>query len=140
LFSGTALPDVSFADRWSFALTAALAAPALVAAQYTIHNAIALFFPAWVPSGSQRTRGIDAMGQRLIMLAAIIIALLIFALPGAIAGFIVWLALHRLIGAAVFVPAAALFAVIVGAEVLAATELLGPAYERLDLLSVERGE
>ena len=33
-----------------------------------------------------------------------------------------------------------MFAAIVLVEVLVATELLGPAYERLDLLSVERGE
>jgi ABC-2 type transport system permease protein len=140
LFSGTALPDVPFVDRWAIALAAAIAAPALVAAQFTIHNAIALIFPAWVPSGAQRTRGIDAMGQQLIMLAAIVIALLIFALPGAIAGVVAWFVFHRLIGAAVFVLAATLFAGIVAVEVFAATELLGPAYERLDLLSVERGE
>jgi ABC-2 type transport system permease protein len=140
LFSGTALPDVPFVDRWAIALAAAIAAPALVAAQFTIHNAIALIFPAWVPSGARRTRGIDAMGQQLIMLAAIVIALLIFALPGAIAGVVAWFVFHRLIGSAVFVLAATLFAGIVAVEVLAATELLGPAYERLDLLSVERGE
>jgi hypothetical protein len=43
-------------------------------------------------------------------------------------------------GAAVFVPAAVLFAAVVLTEVLAATELLGPAYERMDLTSVERAE
>jgi hypothetical protein len=140
LFSGTALPDVRFVDRWAIALSAAVVAPALVAAQFTIHNAIALVFPAWVPSGAQRTRGIDAMGQQLIMLAAIVIALVLFALPGAIAGAVVWFVLQRLIGTFVFVLSAAVFAGIVAVEVLAATELLGPAYERLDLLSVERGE
>jgi hypothetical protein len=30
--------------------------------------------------------------------------------------------------------------VIVGVEVLGATEMLGPAFERLDILSVERAE
>ncbi len=140
MFSGTAFPDVAFVDRWAFTMSAVLVAPALIAAQYTIHNAIALFFPAWVPSGAQRTRGIDAMGQRLIMLAAIVVALIVFALPGAIAGLFIWFVLQRFLGAAVFVIAAALFAGIVIVEVLAATELLGPAYERLDLLSVERGE
>jgi ABC-2 type transport system permease protein len=140
IFSGTAFPDVTFVDRWAFTMSAVLVAPALIAAQYTIHNAIALFFPAWVPSGAQRTRGIDAMGQRLIMLAAIVVALVIFALPGALAGLVVWFVLQRFIGTAVFVVASVLFAGIVLVEVLAATELLGPAYERLDLLSVERGE
>ena len=65
IFSGPAFPDVTLVDRWAFIVSAVFVAPALVAAQYTIHNAIALFFPAWVPSGVQRTRGIDAMGQRL---------------------------------------------------------------------------
>ena len=46
----------------------AILAPALVFAQLTIHNAVALMFPAWVPLGNQRPRGLDAMGQRLIML------------------------------------------------------------------------
>ena len=140
IFSGPAFPDVRFVDRWAFIVSAVFVAPALIAAQYTIHNAIALFFPAWVPSGVQRTRGIDAMGQRLIMLAAIVVALVIFALPGAVAGLVVWFVLQRFLGTAVFVVASAVFAGIVLVEVLAATELLGPAYERLDLLSVERGE
>ena len=105
-----------------------------------MQNALALFFPAWVSLGSQRTRGLDAMGQRLIMLAAIVVALVLFAVPGGIAGGIVWLALRRVMGAAVFVPAAVLFAAVVLTEVLVATELLGPAYERMDLTSVERAE
>jgi hypothetical protein len=140
LFSGAAMPDVPFVDRWSVAISALLAAPALIAAQYTVQNALALFFPAWVALGAQRTRGIDAMGQRLIMLAAILLVLAIFAVPGGIAGGIVWLVLRNVMGVAVFVPAAVLFAAVVLTEVLVATELLGPAYERLDFTSVERGE
>jgi hypothetical protein len=80
------------------------------------------------------------MGQRLIMLAAILLVLAIFAVPGGIAGGIVWLVLRNVMGVAVFVPAAVLFAAVVLTEVLVATELLGPAYERLDFTSVERGE
>jgi hypothetical protein len=48
--------------------------------------------------------------------------------------------LNRLLGVFVFVPAAVVFAAIVLVEVLAATELLGPAYDRIDATSVERGE
>jgi cytidyltransferase-like protein len=40
----------------------------------------------------------------------------------------------------VFVPAAVVFATIVLVEVLAVTELLGPAYDRIDVTSVERAE
>jgi ABC-2 type transport system permease protein len=140
LFSGTAMPDVPFVDRWMFAVSAFVAAPAVVAAQYTVQNALALFFPAWVSLGNQRTRGIDAMGQRLIMLAAILLALLLFAVPGGIAAAVVWFVLRGVMGAAVFVPASVVFAGVVFVEVMTATELLGPAFDRLDLTSVERAE
>ena len=140
LFSGAAMPDIPFVDRWAYAVSALVAAPALIAAQYTVQNALALFFPAWIALGNQRTRGIDAMGQRLIMLAAIIVALALFAVPGAIAGGIAWLVLHNLLGAGVFILAAVLFAGVVLTEVMVATELLGPVWERMDLTSVEKAE
>ena len=140
LFSGTAFPQLASGWRFALAVSATLAVPALVAAQYVVHNAVTVFFPAWVPQGRQRARGVDAMGQRLIMLAGIVVALLVFALPGALLGGIVWFAFARLLGPAVLVPATALFTLTVLTEVLVATELLGPAYERLDVLSVERGE
>ena len=140
IFSGTALPEVRFVSRWSFAIAAAFTAPALIAAQFVVHNAATIFFPAWVQLGRQRTRGIDAMGQRLIMLAAILLALLLFAVPGAVAGGTVWLVFHRMTGDVIYVPIAMLFAAIVFVEVLVVTELLGPAYERIDLMSIERAE
>jgi hypothetical protein len=80
------------------------------------------------------------MGQRLIMLAGVIVSLLLFSVPGALAGGLVWLASRSLLGAAALVPASVLFMLTVLVEVLMATELLGPAYDRLDLTSVERGE
>jgi ABC-2 type transport system permease protein len=134
-FSGTAVP-------WRIAPGAAgmILAPALVLAQYTIHNATALIFPAWVPLGGGRPRGVDAMGQRLIMLGATWIVLILAMIPGAIVGGILWLAFSRFLGPWILIPAAAVCTAIVVVEVLMATEALGPAYERLDLTSVERGE
>ena len=55
-------------------------APALVLAQYVIHNAMALLFPAWVSVGRERPRGVDAMGQRLIMLGGTW-AMLLLSIP-----------------------------------------------------------
>jgi len=140
VFSAAAAPGMPFFSRVSFALTAAIAGPALIAAQYAVHATFTIFFPAWVQIGSQRTRGIDAMGQRLIMLLAIVVSLALFALPGALGGGVVWLIFRNLVGNVVFVPAAIVFAAIVLVEVLAVTELLGPAYERIDVTSVERAE
>jgi hypothetical protein len=80
------------------------------------------------------------MGQRLIMLGGTWLLLIVMMFPGVIAGAIVWFALERFVGPAILVPAAVVCTVIVGIEVLLATEALGPAYERLDLTAVERVE
>ena len=138
--SGTVLPSVSLGWRMSGGGALALLAPSLVLSQLTIHNAVALMFPAWVPLGNQRSRGLDAMGQRLIMLGGTWLLLILSAVPGAIAGGIIWFALERFVGPVALVPAAAVCTVIVGMEVLLATEALGPLYERLDVLAVERAE
>jgi len=126
--------------RFSVAGAAAVLAPALVFAQLTIHNGVALMFPAWVPLGNQRQRGLDAMGQRLIMLGGTWLLLIVMTLPGALAGAIVWFALGTFLGPAALLSGAVVCAVIVGTEVLVATEALGPLYERLDVLAVERAE
>jgi hypothetical protein len=139
--SGTMLTNVSAGWRIGGGAALAILAPAMVFSQLTIHNAVALVFPAWVPLGNQRPRGLDAMGQRLIMLGGTWLLLTISLLPGAIAGSIVWFALRSFLGAgAALVPAALVCAVIVAMEVLLATEAIGPAYERLDAMAVERAE
>jgi len=138
--AGTMMTHVGLGLRLGGGAALAILTPALVLSQLTIHNAAALIFPAWVPLGNQRPRGLDAMGQRLIMLGATWLLLVLSFLPGAIVGGIVWFALQHFIGAAALVPAALVCTAIVAVEVLLATEALGPAYERLDVLAVERAE
>jgi len=140
LLSSAVFADVSGAVRLSVGAASAILAPALVFAQLVIHNGVALMFPAWVPLGTQRPRGLDAMGQRLILLGGTWVLMAVLMLPGAIAGGGVWFALRGFAGPAAFVPAALLCTAVVGLEVLVATELLGPAYERIDIMSVERSE
>ena len=71
-------------SRVSIAAAAAIVAPAIVLSQTVVLNGIAVLFPAWSTLGSSRARGIDAMGQRLVMLAGILLTLLLSLLPGAI--------------------------------------------------------
>ena len=140
IFSGAALPRVAFVDRWSVVVAALIAAPSMIAAQYAVQNTATILFPGWVQIGTQRARGIDAIGQRLILLAAIVVSLLLFALPGAVGAAVLWIVFRRLVGVFVFVPMAIVFSAIVLTEVLVVTELLGPAYERLDVMSIEKPE
>jgi hypothetical protein len=140
IFSAAAFPDWPVGTRVSLALAAAILAPVLVFAQLLVHNAAAVLFPAWVPLGSSRPRGLDAMGQRLIMFAGVLLTLILMMAPGLLAGAILWFVLRRFVGEAALIPAAIVCLGIVGVEVLAATEALGPAYEHMDALSVERAE
>jgi hypothetical protein len=126
--------------RLGVAAAAMLVAPALVFAQLTIHNGVALMFPAWVPLGNQRARGLDAMGQRLIMLGGTWLLLIVMTAPGAFSGAIVWFAFRTFLGPGALLLGAIVCAMVVGIEVLVATEALGPLYERLDVLAVERAE
>jgi hypothetical protein len=140
LFSAAVFSRTAIAWRLAIGTAAMILVPALVAAQFTIHNATALLFPAWVPVGSGRPRGVDAMGQRLILLSGTWLMLALSLLPGVVAGGLLWVAFYRFVGPWILVPAATVCAAIVATEVVMASEALGPVYERLDMTSVERGE
>lgn len=140
VLSGALFPFWGLGTRISVGLAVAALAPGVAFAQLAIQNGMALLFPAWVALGSQRARGFDAMGQRIIMLGATWLVLLAMILPGAIAASVIGFALQFLVGPAALVPAAAVCSAALLVEVLVATELLGPAFERLDLLAVERAE
>ncbi|MGE0450032.1 MAG: hypothetical protein AB7Q29_10675 [Vicinamibacterales bacterium] len=145
-FGGVAWLLSDFAAAYERTLVHALAAsafilmPAIVAAQYTVHNGIAIFFPAWIPTGPTRPRGVDAMGQRLILLGATWGILAVALLPAALGAALLWRWLGSVIGAWVLPPAALAGALVVGAEVLGATSLLGRALDRLDVTKTERPE
>lgn len=138
--SGTIMLRVGLAWRMGIGAAIAILTPALVFSQLTIHNAVALVFPAWVALGNPRARGLDAMGQRLIVLGGTWLLLILSVIPGAIAGAILWFAFKQFIGPMALVPAALACTAIIAIEVLLATEALGPAYERLDMMAVERAE
>ncbi len=131
----------SLALRVSVAIAGALVAPALLLAQLAIHNAIVLVFPGWAAIGRDRARGFDAIGQRLITLGGTWVVLLVALLPGALSGALTALAAVKIgAGPASIVPGAAVCTAITVLEVALGTEALGPVFDRLDLLAVERGE
>jgi len=129
--------EASLELRVVVALTSAVVAPAIVFAQFAIQNSFALLFPAWVPLTNQRARGLDAIGQRLILLGGTLLVLVVTTLPGAAVGAVVWFALRSVVGAVAPVPAAAAFTAVIAIEVLLISEMLGPVYERLDLTAIE---
>jgi hypothetical protein len=114
--------------------------PALVGTQYAIHQAAAVLFPAWIPS-DQEMRGLEAAAQRLILFAAVALALVVMVAPALVFGGAIGVLIYRLVETPLaVVPAAAVSLALVAMEVFAVTELLGPVYDRLDLSGIERVE
>lgn len=115
-------------------LAAALGMPILVTAtgiQYTIQNAIALFFPAWVRDTVPT--GIDGMGQRILMMIGSIVLLMLLLIPALVIGGLAFLAADVLAGLTAGIVAAGVLAVItLWGELAGAMVWLGRTYDRLD--------
>ena len=74
--------------RVGYAIAAAVVVPGIIMAQLVVvqENGLAIMFPAWVTIGTSRARGVEATGQRMLMMAGNILTLVIAILPGAIVG------------------------------------------------------
>jgi hypothetical protein len=127
-------------DRVSYAAAALILAPALILSQTIVQNALAVIFPAWVRVGATRARGIDVMGQRLLLMGGNLLALALSLVPGAIAGGLAGLAIYALTGSIPVVLPAVLVAIVVFAEGWLATELLGRVLDRTDVSAVDAAE
>ena len=137
MVSASRIPSANRIAVWTAFL---LVTPALVLAQYTMHNAVAVVFPGWVPLGATRPRGVDAVGQRLILLIANWLGLVLALLPGILITSALSRLLRPLIGPWIIPIGALLTTAIVVAEAVLLTEALGPVFERMDVTSVERAE
>ena len=135
VFAGSE-PALRHAVGWA----SLILAPAIVVGQYTVHNATAILLPAWVPLGRSRPRGVDAMGQRLILLGATWLVLTIALLPGIVTTIALWRLFADSLGPWVLVIGALVGAAGMAVQVALATEALGRVFERMDLSSVERAE
>jgi hypothetical protein len=101
-----------------------------------VHNAAALLFPSWVRAPGAASRGLESMGQNLVLTALTIAAAAVVLAPAALAGGAAWWAVRHLTrGAAgpwALAPAgvvATLAALVVLAPVVA---WLGGVFDRTD--------
>lgn len=114
-------------------LAGACVLPAVTAAVLFVQNGAALLFPAWMSFGPGQVRGIEAMGQRLLNLAATLLVLAVGVLPAALVGGLVYFLLAQagLYQGAMVLGSATGSAVVWGALALG-TLGLAKLYEQLD--------
>ncbi len=124
----------------SLALAAGLLAPALILAQLVLQNGMAVLFPAWVSVGTSRARGIDAMGQRLLMVAGVMLTLVAALVPAVMAAGLAGVVIYTLTRVIPIVIPALIVAGVVMGECWIATELLGAVLDRTDVSALEAVE
>lgn len=126
--------------RAALLVSVGLLAPMLIAGQVIIQNAAVVLFPGWIATGGARARGIEAMGQNMLMFAGTLLALAIGVLPAsAIAGGLGYV-LYLFLGWPGLLPAAMLLASILVVEAGLVVMWLGRVLERTDPAQVEIAE
>jgi len=128
------------AHRLSWLAAAFVLAPAIILSQVVVQNGLAVLFPGWVAIGASRARGIDAMGQRLLMLAGILFALVVSLVPGVVAAGAVAFLAYQLTGAILILLPAVVVALVAAGECWLAIEGLGRVLDRTDPSAVEAVE
>jgi ABC-2 type transport system permease protein len=127
-------------SRAAVAIAGAVLAPMLIAGQLIIQNAAVVLFPAWIVTGGARARGVEAMGQNMLMMAATLLSLAIGVLPAAVvAGGLGWL-LYLVVGWPAVLPAAIVLTAILLVEAALVLTWLGRVLERTEPAQVEAAE
>jgi hypothetical protein len=126
--------------RITWATAAALAAPGLIAAQLLVHNGMALLFPAWVRLGPRQSRGIDTMGQMMLMAFGMTVVVVVALIPAILAGAAVGGSMYAMTGTVPVLIPVAVASVALLTECAMATELLGGRFDRMDISDIEAQE
>ncbi len=140
--SSSVLPEVaaSTAGRLSNAVAVMLVAPGLIAVQLVALNGLAVLFPAWVTIGPARASGLEAFGQRIVIMVGLLLVVVVSALPAGVAAGLVGLAIYAATGSTLVLPAIVVATVVLLIECLLATEAIGRVLDRTNIGDVDAGE
>jgi hypothetical protein len=140
--SSSVLPEVagSTAGQLSNAVAVMLVAPGLIAVQLVALNGLAVLFPAWVTIGPTRASGLEAFGQRVVMMVGLLLVVIVTALPAAVAASLVAAAIYAATGSVLVAPPAIVAALVLLIECLLATEAIGRILDRTNIGDVDAGE
>ena len=121
----------------SWIVSAALLSPCVIVLQLLAQNAVAVLWPSWVVTGTRRVRGIEVMGQRLVMMVGFLLVLLVAALPAAIVGGLVTLGLYTLTRTIIVPVSAIAAAVVLLGEAFVASEAIGKMLDHTDVSALD---
>jgi hypothetical protein len=122
---------LAFPLRIGIVLGAPIAFVGLNLANFTIHNGMALLFPAWVKIGDTGANGIEAMGQTMLTLIVTMFLLTLLLIVPLLGGAAAWFTL-RGVPVAAMIVAGAVGGILLGLESYALMHVLGGQLDRLE--------
>lgn len=108
---------------------------ALNAANFSLHNGLALLLPGWVKLGERGPSGVEATGQMMLTSVVMLLGLALLLVPPALGAGLGYLAAGGALGTQVLVGLVAAAAVL-AAETWFVVRALGGAFERVEPLQV----
>ena len=128
--------DWSWVDVTGAGVAALLLAPLVILVQLLFHNALAVMFPAWVVTTGARGAGVEVMGQRMVMLAAMFLVVAIALAPAVLAGGLAAYVVRPLAGGLWMPVGAVVAATVLAIECAFASEAIGAVMDRTDISSL----
>jgi hypothetical protein len=134
-----AVPAAAFAwrDRLALGVSGFFVLPAIALAQVVIQNAAVVLFPGWVAVGPSRPRGVEAMGQQMLMFAGTFLLLVVGLLPGTAVGLVIGVIAFPWVGWVSLLPGAAILSLLLVAECVLAVHVLGRVLDRTDPVAID---
>ena len=123
--------------RFVYAGVVLLLAPPLVLIQVVVQNAIAVTFPAWMTIGPSPGRGLETMGQQMVVMFGSLFAIVVALVPTAIVTTVAGFAIYQLTGTVALLPCAGIAAVVILIQCWVATELIGAILDRTDVGAID---
>ncbi len=129
--------DIGWPAWLAIAASGAVVFPIMILAQVVVQNAAVVLFPGWIATGPSRPRGIEAMGQQMLMFAGSTLLLTLGVVPAALVGGLVTFVGSYLVGWPAVLPGAVSAAALIVAETALAIHVLGGVLDRTDPTDVD---
>jgi len=128
--------DIDTARRWSYFLAAVTVAPGIILVQLLMQNGLAVTFPSWVTTGPPRG-GVDAIGQRMLLMLVGMLGLTVGVLPAVIIGGGLALLAQYATGHFPIVMCGIVASAVLFGEAAAGSEIVGRILDRTDVSALD---
>jgi len=123
-------------ERIEWAVAAMLISPGIMLVEIVVQNALAILFPAWMDLGATSSRGMEVMGQRVLIAGGLIVTVGLSLFPAILVAVVASSVVHAFTGADTVVVSAAAASLTLVVESALVAAALGRVVDRMDASAV----